>query len=471
VSFTTRRAGGLAGLSFIATTGLLGAYLGYPGLRKAQAATTCTVTSADDDDTAPYTSGELRYCLDQVDTYGGGAITFDPSVTDTIALSSSLPQVTLTSSLTIIGNGRDNTRIDGRNSHSVFSFTGNHTVSISGLTIVDGRTNIGGSAVRSVDGNVVLQEVRITDNYGSDNGGAVYAQSGDVTVSDSTFDANSAYYDGGGAIRAKSGDVTIERSVFIDNVAILNPGGAVKAENGSLIVSNSTFSGNDASHGGAIFAQNPASNVEINFSTITGSNTLSTNSSAVDSAGDVTVTNSIVHGNTIGDVQAGGTLSTSYSLFTSSSSVSPTVSGATLIFGEDPLLGALANNGGSTLTMMPGAGSPVLGAANPAGAPATDQRGYTRTTNGRADMGAVERLGVPPAADPSQVPPSWHQATSREAQESSCPPGMAPSWAQWPNEGTGGWTCEYTTWWDVNEGVGGGWVTTPGFRAGRIPGL
>jgi hypothetical protein len=85
-------------------------------------------------------------------------------------------------------------------------------------------------------------------------------------------------------------------------------------------------------------------------------------------------------------------------------------------------------------------------------------------------MGAVERLGVPPAADPSQVPPSWHQAQGREQREAVCPPGMAPSWAQWPNEGTGGWTCEWTTWWDVNEGVGGGWVTTPGLRAGSMPG-
>jgi hypothetical protein len=213
-------------------------------------------------------------------------------------------------------------------------------------------------------------------------------------------------------------------------------------------------------------------NAYLNFVTMSGNTTSGGSSAAVDSFGIATVKNSIVWGNTGGDVIARGTtFSASYSLFSSTSSVSPTVTDPSLIFGEDPILGSLADNGGPTQTMMPAADSPVIGTANPVGAPATDQRGFARTTNGQADMGAVQRAAVAPEPDLSQVPPSWHQAQGREQREAVCPPGMAPSWAHWPNEGTGGWTCEYTTWWDVNEGVGGGWVTTPGFRSGRIPGL
>jgi hypothetical protein len=244
---------------------------------------------------------------------------------------------------------------------------------------------------------------------------------------------------------------------------------------GTLLSQNGTFTSNDSSYAGL-----PQSTLysygamTIDFSTVASNNLGTAKSAASTKDGDVSVTNSVFWNNSDGadylDVASGGQLSASHSLFSSSSSVSPSVSGSSLIFGEDPLLGSLADNGGPTLTMMPGAGSPVLGAANPSGAPSTDQRGYTRTTNGRADMGAVERLGVPPAADASQVPPSWYQAQGREEREAVCPPGMAPSWAHWPNEGTGGWTCEYTTWWDVNEGVGGGWVTTPGFRAGSMRG-
>ena len=513
MSFTSRRAGGLAGLSFIATTGLLGAYLGYPGLRKAQAATTCTVTTADDAG-----AGSLRQCL--LDT-ASGTITFDPSVTDTIALSSDLPQVTLTSSLTITGNGTENTRINGRE-NSVFDFAGNHTVSISGLTVengyVDNASLGGGGAIYSESGNVTITDSRFEGNDAYINGGAIHAKDGSVTITGSIFTSNSTYFSGGaisaesisvtnstftgntsttsgaggalftdggamtvndstfrnnsayyrgGAIDAYRGEVTVTGSTFVGNSSS-GDGGAIGTLLGSanIRVISSTFTGNSAVRGGAIFAQNAGSSVAVSFSTVSGNTTSGGSSGALHAVGSLSVTNSIVSNASGGDVQ-GASVTLSYSLLGTYAGTVP----SSVIVGEDPLLGALADNGGPTQTMMPGAGSPVLGAANPAGAPATDQRGYTRTTNGRADMGAVERLGVPPTSDPSQVPPSWHQAQGRQQQESVCPPGMAPSWAQWPNEGTGGWTCEWTTWWDVNEGVGGGWVTTPGFRAGRIPGL
>jgi hypothetical protein len=73
-------------------------------------------------------------------------------------------------------------------------------------------------------------------------------------------------------------------------------------------------------------------------------------------------------------------------------------------------LGALANNGGTTLTMLPGAGSPVIGAANPASStPTVDQRGVTRTSP--STMGSVHVAFTPapapapaPAPDPTPTP-------------------------------------------------------------------
>jgi hypothetical protein len=60
------------------------------------------------------------------------------------------------------------------------------------------------------------------------------------------------------------------------------------------------------------------------------------------------------------------------------------------IFGVDPTLGPLANNGGPTWTMALLPGSPAIGGGdpNPASAPAVDQRGLPRVVNGRADIGA-----------------------------------------------------------------------------------
>ena len=65
------------------------------------------------------------------------------------------------------------------------------------------------------------------------------------------------------------------------------------------------------------------------------------------------------------------------------------------ITGQDPVLGALANNGGPTQTHAFLAGSPAIDAGNPAGCTdhlgnplAADQRGMPR--DGRCDMGAYE---------------------------------------------------------------------------------
>lgn len=35
----------------------------------------------------------------------------------------------------------------------------------------------------------------------------------------------------------------------------------------------------------------------------------------------------------------------------------------------------------------------------------------------------------------------WHQSHARHAQDAQCQEGWQPSWAQWPNAGTGGFVC------------------------------
>ena len=59
---------------------------------------------------------------------------------------------------------------------------------------------------------------------------------------------------------------------------------------------------------------------------------------------------------------------------------------------DDPLLGPLQNNGGTTETHALGAGSPALDAGNNDAGFDVDQRGpgFARVFNGRADIGAIE---------------------------------------------------------------------------------
>jgi hypothetical protein len=70
--------------------------------------------------------------------------------------------------------------------------------------------------------------------------------------------------------------------------------------------------------------------------------------------------------------------------------------------GVNPLLGALANNGGPTMTHLPGAGSPAIDGGVATGCPAADQRGVARPQDGNndstvaCDSGAVEIAGTAP---------------------------------------------------------------------------
>ncbi len=61
--------------------------------------------------------------------------------------------------------------------------------------------------------------------------------------------------------------------------------------------------------------------------------------------------------------------------------------------GTNPLLGALQNNGGQTMTMALPVGSPAIDTANDVVCPATDQRGVTRPQGLGCDVGAYEYDG------------------------------------------------------------------------------
>ncbi len=60
------------------------------------------------------------------------------------------------------------------------------------------------------------------------------------------------------------------------------------------------------------------------------------------------------------------------------------------ILDQDPLLGSLQNNGGSTQTQAPLVGSPTIDHGDNAGCPAIDQRGWHRPIGLSCDIGAVE---------------------------------------------------------------------------------
>ena len=244
-----------------------------------------------------------------------------------------------------------------------------------------------------------LRTVTFSGNS-ANNGGAMYNFGGNggassPTLTMVTFSGNAAGHEGGalftlgtfgGVSNPVLGNVT-----FSGNSAI-NNGGAMASYgyNGtsSPELSNVTFSGNTAtdatSCGGALynfFSFPMLSNVILWGDTSAnnpGANEICNANSGPPSTGSPYFINSVVQG-------SGGSNAWSFNLGTDL--------GGNL--DADPKLGPLQDDGGTTETMLPGAGSSAIDhgdAATCSAAPVSgeDQRGVARPQGGECDIGAVE---------------------------------------------------------------------------------
>ncbi|MCU1349888.1 MAG: hypothetical protein JWO56_2918, partial [Acidobacteria bacterium] len=191
-------------------------------------------------------------------------------------------------------------------------------------------------------------------------------------------------------------------------IELLNPGSNVTITNDTF--NANTANGSSSSQGAALYIESAP--VTIRNCTIAGNTTSGTGGAVhFGHVNPVTsVFNTIIAGNSGGNCafSAGALIS----------------GGNNLQFGDttctgmsvaNPLLGALANNGGLTQTMALGAGSPAIDAGDSINAPSTDQRGVARTDgNGdgiiAVDIGAFEAPalpgnGIPPARRHRAVTP------------------------------------------------------------------
>ncbi|MGH8091272.1 MAG: choice-of-anchor Q domain-containing protein [Rudaea sp.] len=323
-------------------------------------------------------------------------------------------------------------------------------ITISGVTITGGSANKGGG-INAYNALLNVNNCIVTGNYASDSGGGIYI-GGDysvLTVSNSTISSNSAAYAGGGVATFNGGAaVTIQQSSLSGNSAKYGGGIFVHNDNGNtLTITGSTISGNSVhsgyyygnSYGGkgggvylkhtpliisnSTIANNTADRVGGGVVSYSGNNAAVSNSTvsgnSANYAGGIvqydqydilTLTNSVVAGNTASEDPdtgnpSGGVIAAAFSLIGNTGGSTITDNGGNLL-NVAPQLGALANNGGPTMTMLPLAGSPLIDAGDPAfSGPATDQRGagFPRIINGRVDIGAVE-FGTAAAAEKIPAP-------------------------------------------------------------------
>ena len=205
-------------------------------------------------------------------------------------------------------------------------------------------------------------------------------------------------------------DSTVAGNAAESSASESSPGGAIFTIRPTTLAGD-TIDGNSGSWGSGIFAE---AAVTIGSTVIAGAggggaNCASSGGSFADLAG---------HGGNLEDDPA------------ASCGFSPTTGD---IVGKAAMLGALASNGGTAVTMLPLPGSPLIGAGGAcvdptagSSAPLTvDERGLPRPAGGPCDIGAVQVQSPSATTAPSIAP-----ATPAVGQTATCNPGI------WAGDGT-----------------------------------
>ncbi len=387
--------------------------------------------------------------------------------------------------LTILGAGAASTSVSAGGLSEVFNVISG-SLTMSGLTVRDGvGSGVGGgivveggatlnlsqavvsnnSAAGSGGGGglsgatgstIVLDRVQVLGNSAGAYAGGIYINRGTLIITDSTVDGNSTDNWGGGIYNDRS-TTTLTRVTVSNNTAGKDGAGIYSAGVGAaLALSNTTLSGNIATGlGGGVYTDRAATIVSstiANNSASSGAGLQTTNSATL------SLRNSIVASN------AGGNSNRAIASLGNNLD-----SGATLglnqvgdLSNTDPLLVALAFNGGYTRTHAVLAASAAINAADAGSAPITDQRGLSRY--GGADIGAFEYNGGVKAPLESTLE-SRVNTTTGNAQETSAQDRGSHRAVAMANNGD-----HVVVWSSQSQDNGGSWgVYGQRYNAGGVP--
>jgi CSLREA domain-containing protein len=330
-------------------------------------------------------------------------------------ISSYLGSLTLLNS-TVTGNTANGSGSDGGGG-GIAKRYGSLTITSS---IIAG--NSGGGILTACGDDIIIKSV-ISDNTGTGgvaefgSGIRVGINGGTLIVSQSTISGNSNY----GVVNG-GGTVSIVESTVSGNCTEMtcSAGGGVlqlgyysyPTVAGWMSVANSTVSGN----GHQYLGSGGGARLNVGYLSITSS-TITNNSVAVgfpDNAAGVvvppadtpprafltTLHSTIIASNSGADCNRDFGVTGYHNL---SSDTSCGFTGAGDLQSTNPLLGALQDNGGPTLTHALSSGSPAINGGQAAECPDTDQRLAPRGAS--CDIGSYERNATPPPLPPTPPPP------------------------------------------------------------------
>lgn len=380
---------------------------------------TLTVTTLTDSG-----AGSLRQTL----AGAASGDTISIPLTGTITLTNG-GKLVINKNIQISGPSNGVLQVSAKWASSVITVLTNVTASLTDLSLVNGSSRDSNSVAggRTVGGGV--------QNYGKltmtrcvvsgcdafeGAGGGIFSM-GQLTLRQCSISNNAATI-GGGICDYGTGTLVVDGSTINGN-RTSGPqgddgGGIFKTEGGSLQLTNATVSLNTSYEGVA----GVAIGSKANFDSCTiASNSSSLYVGGVGAKSSVSSRNTIFANNSSRKLPKGWDISANivsggYNLIrdTNACTITGTLTGN--IYGADPLLGPLQNNGGPTLSHSLLTGSPAIDRGG-AGGLAVDQRGYSRTydTSGIAnvgdgtDIGAVESgssLPGTPTPPPVTPPPA-----------------------------------------------------------------
>jgi Bacterial Ig-like domain (group 3) len=208
-------------------------------------------------------------------------------------------------------------------------------------------------------------------------GGGIFSNGGSVTLVDDTFTDNSATGGAGGSAATSDKEGTAGDGY----------GGAVFVRNGTLTATFTTFSADTIADGDGTNAAGSEVYILGDGAGVVPQATLIDD--ILGQSGSSTVSDfasGAVNGGVLPDLSA-----SSHDLVTNNAS-SGGLPGAAVVATGDPMLGALASNGGPTQTMAPQFGSPAIGAGVAANYPGTSNA--ITTDQSGATIGNVINLGA-----------------------------------------------------------------------------
>ena len=324
------------------------------------------------------------------------------------------------------------------NGGGLYSF-GNTTVTNSTFHLAAANGGNGGHAF----GSTCLGAHNGGDG-GAARGGAIFADSGSLIVNTATFANNSAVGGNGG----NGGQTDGGLNCGMHGAGGLAHGGALTNNNAATInLKHGTLSGNSAQAGNTGVNQGGANKPPRDAAEGTGGGIRVGPAS-------VTVENTIIAGNT-----AANGAGNNAAAFTAGPNVDGAVTsnghnllgviteatgftGTGDLTGANPLLAALADNGGPTKTMEPQAGSDAIDAGVAAGA-TTDQRGEARTVDDPAVPNEATSDGTDIGAFETEVPCVLTCPTDIEVANDADSCGAVVTYTEPSGESCGTVTCDH----------------------------